>query len=87
MAGALVPTFLISRVILWLAKSWDGGIPRLLVVHVLSWLMCSYIAAMGMADGGAFAGVEAAFLYGVPQAVWLLFDLVRTVRKRRRGFP
>jgi len=64
MIVALVPTFLVSRIILWLANSWDGGIPRIFVVNIFSWATCSYIAI------GLAGGVEAAFVYfgGQPAA-------------------
>jgi len=29
--GGLIPTLLISRLLLWLFRSWDGGATRLLV--------------------------------------------------------
>lgn len=33
--GALVPTFLLSRLLLWITKRWNGGVPRLLLVHII----------------------------------------------------
>lgn len=75
--GALVATFLISRLMLWLLKSWDGGAPRLVFAHAASWVAASFLAGMGMADGGAFAGARAAMSYALPQALWLIVDLVR----------
>ncbi len=77
MAGGLIPTVLISRLLLWITRSWNGGIPRLVLANGVSLLAVALIAGMGMADGGAFAGAEAAILYVPPQAVWLTFDLVR----------
>jgi hypothetical protein len=55
-------------------------------VHVFSWLVAAFIGGMGMADGGAFAGVEAAALYAPPQAVWFLVDIARQKIKARRSF-
>jgi hypothetical protein len=57
--------------------------PRLIVMHAFSWLIASFIAAMAMADGGVFAGIEAAGLYFIPQAVWLLVDTIRYKRRQR----
>lgn len=82
--GGLIPTFLISRLMLWLTRSWDGGAPRLILVHTLSWIVMSFIAAMGMADGGAFAGLAAATLYAIPQGVWLTVDYIRFRHKAPR---
>ena len=79
--GALIPTFLISRLLLWATKPWQAGrVVRLIVVHVFSWLLCVLIGGLAMADGGAFAGVQAAGTYALPQAVWFLVDIFRPTR-------
>ena len=85
MIGGLIPTFLVSRLLLWIMRSWDGGIARLAVVHTFSWFVMAFVGGMGMADGGAFAGIEAAMLYFAPQAVWLLVDILRHKRKLRQS--
>lgn len=83
LVGALVPTFLLSRLLLWLTRGWsEGGIRRLLTCHAGSLLIAAFIGGMGMADGGAFAGIQAAAIYAIPQAVWLAFDLWRLWRGR-----
>src|SRR5262249_33315261 len=76
-AGALVPTFLISRLVLWLLRSWDGKAQKLMVAHGVSLLLISFIAGIGMADGGAFAGLHALGVYWIPQAAWFIVDVVR----------
>ena len=78
--GALVPTFLISRLGLWLTRQWPGGVTRLVTVHCVSLLLTAFVGGIGMADGGAFAGAEAAMGYALPQAIWLIVDLVRFTR-------
>lgn len=75
--SGLVVTFLISRLFLWLLRSWDGGATRLVAAHGASWILASFLAGMGMADGGAFAGARAALSYALPQAVWIIIDLMR----------
>lgn len=75
--GGLIPTLLISRLLLWLFRSWDGGATRLLVAHATSLILISFIAGMGMANGGAFAGASAVLTYALPQALWLIVDFVR----------
>jgi len=75
--GASISTFLLSRLLLWLMRSWKGGRNRLFTAHFFSLVIASLLAGMGMADGGAFAGVRALGLYLVPQSIWLLFDLFR----------
>lgn len=85
--GGLIPTGLISRLLLWIMRSWEGGTARLVTANVLSWLVVSVIAGFGMADRGDFAGFEAAFLYALPQIVWLVIDMVRQRRKSATAFP
>jgi hypothetical protein len=75
--AALIPTFIISRLLLFVTRSWQGGIRRLLTVHAFSWLIAAFIAG-GLGDGGAFAeGVK----YLVPQLAWLLVDVIRARQK------
>jgi hypothetical protein len=80
--GALIPTFLISRLYLWIMKSWDGGTRRLLVVHGGALLTGTLIGGMGFADGGAFAPLKALLSYALPQGLWFWFDYARLQRKR-----
>jgi hypothetical protein len=67
--GALVPTFALSRLMLWLMKSWNGGRRRLIVVHAFALLIASFVGGMGMADGGTFAGLRAMTQYALPQGL------------------
>lgn len=78
--GALVPTGIVSRAFLYGMKSWDGGVKRYLIANIASLGIVSWIGGMGMADGGAFAGIEALLAYIIPQALWLTFDLTRYSR-------
>lgn len=84
--GALVPTFLISRLILWILRSWDGGSGRYITAHAISLSMSALVAGMGMADGGAFAPLNAAMIYAIPQGIWLMVDLIRTASSRDLQF-
>lgn len=80
--GALVPTFLISRLGLWLTRQWNGGSTRLLFIHGMTLLAIAFVGGMGMADGGAFAGARALLSYAPAQALWLIVDLVRAANRR-----
>lgn len=82
--GGLVPTALVSRVALWLMRSWNGGVTRLVVAHLFSLAVVTLIAGMGMADGGAFAAARAFGIYAAPQAAWLLLDGALLFYRRRR---
>ena len=87
--GALVPTLLVSRLLLVATRGWKrGGVVRLFCCNAGSLLIASALAGIGMADGGAFAGTEALITYAPAQAVWLIVDLVRTKRRpRQEGLP
>jgi hypothetical protein len=85
MTGALIATLLVSRLLLFVTRSWQGGLTRLFTVHVFSWLVIAFIAGLGGADGGAFAGLDAATIYLLPQLVWLLVDIVYHRIKSRRA--
>ena len=78
--GALIATFLISRLILFIMLKWNGGPNRIIIAHVGSLLVASFVGGIGMADGGAFAGVRALTIYVGPQILWLILDLWRGSR-------
>lgn len=78
--GALLPTLLISRLILWLGKRMRGGAyPDLIIAHAISLAICFVISAFGAADGGPPKWM-AGFAYLLPQLFWLIFDLVRKTK-------
>lgn len=77
--GALVPTFLVSRLLLWLSKRWSG-IGRLVLVHLVSAAAACVISALGHADGGSLDWSYSA-LYIIAQLIWFVVDLFRERRK------
>ena len=77
--GALVPTFLISRLFLWLTKRWSG-IGRLVVVHLVSGAVACTLSALGHADGGALNWTYS-YVYLGAQLVWFVVDVFRDRRK------
>jgi len=82
--GALVPTFLLSRLLLWITKRWNGGVPRLLAVHVI----CGALAVIAAAYGYSHTGTpdwSRSLIYIVAQLVWLIVDFVRG--RRRQSQP
>lgn len=81
MIGGLIPTYLISRLFLWLMKTWSGGSQKLFVAHGMSLVSVTLIGGIGMADGGAFAPIQALLTYFIPQAVCLIVDIVRNKKK------
>jgi hypothetical protein len=83
--GALAATFVISRLLLWIMRSWRVGVVRYLTVHVLALAVASLLGGMGMADEGSFAPATAATVYMLPQLVWLVVDLARTSSNVRKS--
>ncbi|TPI40943.1 hypothetical protein FJW07_06665 [Mesorhizobium sp. B3-1-9] len=83
--GALVPTFLLSRLLLWITKRWNGGVPRLLVVHVICGALAVVAAAYGYSHTGA-PDWSRSPLYVVAQLIWLIVDFLRG-RRRRQSQP
>jgi hypothetical protein len=81
--GALIPTAIVSRIILVVMKGWNGGTRRLVLANVVSLLICGLLGGMGMADGGAFAGGQALIQYAPAQAFWFLADIYREKRATR----
>ena len=72
---AFLPTFVLSRLTLWLLGRWDGGMARLLAAHALSVAICGAVFAFGTLDGRVY--LEGALLFVLPQGVWFLVDHFR----------
>ncbi len=81
--GALLPTFLLSRLFLYILKKWDGGWQKIVFANAMSLLVATLIGGMGMADGGAFATVKAFSSYILPQCVWLTYDFYKLKKKMK----
>lgn len=72
---AFAETFVLSR-LAWLAmRRWDGGVPRLWAVHLLSFALCWLWFAFGAFDGKAYLLGGLAYL--LPQGPWLAVDFYR----------
>ena len=81
--GALVPTFLLSRLFLWLSKRWDN-MGRLILVHAISAGIACVLSAFGHADGGALDWSHSA-IYFIAQLLWFGVDLFRRRRQVSQG--
>jgi hypothetical protein len=73
--GALIPTFLLSRLALWLLNRWQGGSPRLVVANLASWVVLAVVGGFLMGYGQRIT-FEAAQVYALPQLIWLALDLM-----------
>lgn len=81
--SALVPTFLLSRLLLWIMRSWDGGYSRIWLAHAVSFLIAFVLAGYGYGNGARFAADIAIALYGPAQLFWALVDSFRVYRATR----
>lgn len=74
LVGALLPTFLLSRLLLWIFRQ-----PRTLVKAIFANLSAALFAcvlsAFGHADGGPLDW-SYSWLYLAAQAIWLIMDIV-----------
>ena len=75
--GALVATFLVSRLLLWLAKPLGDTFWRIALAHGLTLAFAVLVGGYGLASGSdepQFA--KAALTYGPGVLLWLVVDLV-----------
>ena len=79
-------TLLLSRVGLWLMRSWRMvEALRLLFAHLFSFVVAVVLGGFGLADeDGDFVGGKAAAVYALPQSLWLVIDLIRLWQRSRR---
>ena len=73
--GALIPTFLISRLFIWLTKRWSG-IGRLAFVHLASAALSCVLSALGHAYGGQLDWTYSHVYVGA-QFVWFVAEVFR----------
>ena len=77
-AAAFVPTFLVSRIVFRLTKSWEGHWQRLVLANLASGIICVLIF---LVSGVWFAaGFDFLWLYGITnfalaQLIWLAVDV------------
>lgn len=83
LVGAAALTFIVSRLILWLTKTWPDYTRRVIFTHLSSLAICGLLGGIGMADGGAFAGLRATAVYAFPTAFWLVIDWWRLNKKSK----
>jgi hypothetical protein len=90
--AALVPTYVLSRVLLVFFWRQDSGPSLIAGCHVGAYLFCVLIGAIGFAAGDAGAGAPKVMLavlsFALPQFAWLVMDLYRFEQRygaRRRA--
>lgn len=73
--GAFLVTFLISRALLSVMKTWDAFWRRLSIAHGFTLSISLLLSGMGNADGGAFAPFSGIHIYGNAILVGLFLDV------------
>ena len=78
--GALVATYFLSRLTLWLLQSWDTrSWLRIGAAHTLSWCGIAIVIGYIKAYAGPFS-FTAALVYLGPQIAWATLDIIRRTR-------
>jgi hypothetical protein len=84
--GALIPTFLVSRLILLILIKWNGSYLKYIVGNFIALAIVTVLAGYGMAEGPNILErdpvlLKALFMYGPPQCACIIFDLIRSYRR------
>lgn len=72
LVGAAIITYFCSRLILLVLRRWSGGVPRLALAHVTSWLLITLVVAIIERYS-----LGAGWIYLGPQMFWLVIDMMR----------
>ena len=79
--AALLPTYVLSRVLLVFFWRHDSGSAMIAACHVGSYLFCVLVGAIGFAAGGAIDGGSkvglAALSFMLPQLIWMVSDVYK----------
>jgi hypothetical protein len=78
---SVAPTFLVSRLLLWITSRWSDSLVRLIAVHVVSLVLC--VAGASLVVIGSVKPMNAFALFATGELAWLLVDLFRLVLRRR----
>ncbi len=74
--GGTIPTFLLSRLFMWLSKKIFNQ-KRIIISHVISLIVCGTVYSCS-SDVNISFGLS---LYALPQFFWLAYDFYSFVRK------
>jgi hypothetical protein len=82
---SIIPTFAVSRALLWLTTGLTDSLERLITVHSVSLVLCVVLGTWVFAGGITSPSLDAVALFAPGQAAWLLVDLFRLVLRRRKA--
>jgi hypothetical protein len=80
---SLTPTFLVSRLLLWITRRCSDSLVGLVAVHVVSVVLCVAAASLLVIDSVKVMNVFGLFALG--ELAWLLVDAFRLVLRRRQA--
>lgn len=74
LAGALITTLLVSRLIRWLLKAMGDSKARVIATAALTYAVAIILQGFGNADGGPWNPGSSWWLYAVGVAFWAVLD-------------
>ncbi len=80
--GAFLVMFLLSRLLLWLFGSLGDSAAHILVTHAVALAVACIVDSFVLAGGGLPHVSATLGAYGLPTAVWAMFDLMRYWRRQ-----
>ena len=80
---SLLPTFVLSRLLLWLMMRWSGSVVRLVIVHAVSLMLCIAVVSRLTVTCLPIGPVAALAMFLPGQMAWLLVDAFPLVRRKR----
>lgn len=72
--GAIIATFILSRIVRWALKFMGDTNNRVLATAAVSYVLAVTLAGFGNANGGPWNPGSSLFLYGIGVAVWGAMD-------------
>jgi hypothetical protein len=83
--GALVATFLLSRLVGWVLRRALNDPARLLAANVATLAIATVVGGYGFANGGSPLFATAFRSYVIPVIVWLIYDLYQWKKRAAAG--
>jgi hypothetical protein len=82
---SILPTFVVSRLLLWITKGWSDSPIRLVAVHCASLGLCMAAGTWGFVGSATDHPIVIALALFTPgELLWLLIDIFRLILRRRR---
>jgi hypothetical protein len=81
---SIVPTFLVSRLLLWITKRWSDSAVKLIVVHCAALGLCVLVGSWVLVGTGSEPVIAALALFAPGQLAWFLIDTFRLVLRGRQ---